>query len=240
MPSPTPPPGERVSGRSLFESLSELVGAPSPGVVSPRDAVSCKNWQTWGSMGWQQGSSGAAKPCTLLVWLEEGLSPSSNQNRRVNGLPAPLGPCCCHPMDPQVRQFFAANCWPETCEAILARSKTSKTQDPRRLTQLSSAAVPCDGCLCAMDMAPPEHENPCPGHLLPATVAQYGFHSSVQKIYRDWEGKFHFKFSQCEIATGQMIEYTVLLESASVTREAHPHRLVLPPNPPAKRTRTSL
>ena len=40
VPSPTSPPGERVSVRSLFESLSELVGAPSPGVVSPRDAVS--------------------------------------------------------------------------------------------------------------------------------------------------------------------------------------------------------
>ena len=92
-----------------------------------------------------------------------------------------------------------------------------------------------------MDMEePPVNENPCPGHLLPATVVQYGFHSSVQKVYRDWEGKIHFKFSQCEIATGQMIEYTVLLESASITREAHAHRLVLPPNPPAKRTRTGL
>lgn len=207
---------------------------PPPGWSVREMRLVAKNWQTWGSMGWQQGSSGAGKPCTLLVWLEEGLSPSSNQNRRVNGLPAPLGPCCCHPMDPQVRQFFAANCWPETCEAILARPKT---QD---VSQLSSAAVPCDVCLCAMAMAMPENENPCPGHLLPATVAQYGFHSSVQKIYRDWEGKFHFKFSQCEIATGQMIEYTVLLESASITREAHAHRLVLPPNPPAKRTRTGL
>ncbi len=80
----------------------------------------------------------------------------------------------------------------------------------------------------------------CPGHLLPATVAQYGFHSAVQKVYRDGDGKFHFKFSQCEIATGQMIEYVVALESATLTREAHPQRLVLAPDPPAKRTRTGL
>ena len=60
-------------------------------------------------MGWQQqGPSGAGKPFTLLFWFEEGLSPSSNQTRRVHGLPAPLEPCC-HPMDPQVCQFFATN-----------------------------------------------------------------------------------------------------------------------------------
>ena len=57
-------------------------------------------------MGWQQqGPSGAGKPFTLLFWFEEGLSPSSNQTRRVHGLPAPLEPCCL-PMDPQVCQFL--------------------------------------------------------------------------------------------------------------------------------------
>jgi len=57
-------------------------------------------------MGWQQqGPSGAGKPFTLLFWFEEGLSPSSNQTRRVHGLAAPLEPCC-HPMDPQVCQFL--------------------------------------------------------------------------------------------------------------------------------------
>ena len=140
------------------------------------------------------------------------------------------GPAVATPWTPKSASCLplTANCWPETCEAILAGPKT---QDPRRLpAQLSRCTV------CAMS----ETENQCPHYLLPATVAHYGFHSSVQKVWRDGEGKFHFRFSQCEIATGQMIEYVVALEHASITREAHPHRLVLPPDPPAKRTRTGL
>ncbi len=61
---------------------------------------------------------------------------------------------------------------------------------------------------------------------------------NLRRSKQSVEGKFHFKFSQREIATGQMIEYVVGLESSTMTREPHPHRLFLAPDPPAKCTRT--